>query len=236
MPTPIISVARRSATPLALLALILVTWACKEKTPPPTKSETTTAAPAAPVTAPAAPTAVNAPDSFRVAFATSRGPFVVAVTRAWSPKGADRFYELVKTGYFTDVRFFRVIPGFVAQFGMHGDPKTNDKWKERTIPDDPVVQSNKKGTIVFATRGPDTRSNQFFINLADNASLDRQGFSAFGRVVSGMSVVENIYSGYGETPEQERIASAGNAYLTKQFPKLDYIKAAKVVGEKTKAP
>src|SRR5439155_19002938 len=138
MPTPIISVARRSATPLALLALILVTWACREKTPPPTKSETTTAAPAAPVTAPAAPTAVNAPDSFRVAFATSRGPFVVAVTRAWSPKGADRFYELVKTGYFTDVRFFRVIPRFVEQFGMHGDPKTNDKWKERTIPDDPV--------------------------------------------------------------------------------------------------
>jgi peptidyl-prolyl cis-trans isomerase A (cyclophilin A) len=178
-----------------------------------------------------APSAVAtpAPDSFRVAFETTRGPVVVDVIRAWSPRGADRFHELVNAGYFTDVAFFRVLPGFVAQFGMHGDPAMNRRWGDRTIPDDAVAQSNARGTIVFATRGPNTRSNQFFINYSDNARLDGMGFSPFGRVAEGMSVVDSIYSAYGEAPDQERIAADGNGYLKRQFPKLDYIKSARIV-------
>jgi peptidyl-prolyl cis-trans isomerase A (cyclophilin A) len=178
--------------------------------------------------------ATPAPDSFRVAFETTRGPFVVQVIRAWSPQGADRFHELVNGGYFTDVGFFRVVPGFVAQFGMHGDAAVNRRWADRVIPDDPVVQSNARGTIVFATRGPNTRSNQFFINYSDNARLDGMGFSPFGRVVEGMSVVDSIYSGYGEAPDQERIAADGNAYLKRQFPRLDFIKSARIVGAETR--
>lgn len=173
-----------------------------------------------------------APDSFRVAFETTRGNFDVDVIRAWSPRGADRFHELVTTGYFTDVAFIRVLPGFVAQFGMHGDPAVNRRW-ERPILDDPVVQSNKRGTIVFATSGPHTRGNQFFINYSDNARLDRMGFSPFGRVVEGMSVVDSIYAGYGETPDQSRVGAEGNAYLKREFPRLDYIKSARIVGPTT---
>ena len=176
--------------------------------------------------------ATAAPDSFRVAFETTRGNFAVDVIRAWSPRGADRFHELVNAGYFTDVAFIRVLPGFVAQFGMHGDPAVNRRW-ERPIPDDSVVQSNKRGTIVFATSGPNTRGNQFFINYSDNARLDGMGFSPFGRVVEGMSVVDSIYSGYGETPDQSRVAAEGNAYLKREFPRLDYIKSARIVGPTT---
>jgi peptidyl-prolyl cis-trans isomerase A (cyclophilin A) len=182
------------------------------------------------------PSAVGtpAPDSFRVAFETTRGPFVVEVVRAWSPRGADRFHELVNAGYFRDIAFFRVVPGFVAQFGMHGVPAVNRNWDDRPIPDDPVAQSNKRGTLVFATSGPNTRTNQFFINYSDNARLDGMGFSPFGRVVEGIAVVDSIYSGYGETPDQARIAAQGNAYLKRQFPRLDYIKAARIVGPETR--
>lgn len=171
-----------------------------------------------------------APDSFRVAFETTRGNFVVDVIRAWSPRGVDRFHELVNAGYFTDIAFIRVVPGFVAQFGMHGDPDVNRRWEEQTIPDDPVAQSNKRGTIVFATRGPNTRGNQFFINYSDNARLDGMGFSPFGRVVEGMSVVDSIYAGYGEAPDQARVSADGNAYLRREFPRLDYITSVKIVG------
>ena len=171
-----------------------------------------------------------APDSFRVAFETTRGNFLVDVIRAWSPRGVDRFHELVNAGYFTDIAFIRVVPGFVAQFGMHGDPAVNRRWEEKTIPDDPVVQSNKRGMLVFATRGPNTRGNQFFINYSDNARLDGMGFSPFGRVVEGMSVVDSIYSGYGEAPDQARVSADGNAYLKREFPRLDYIKSARIVG------
>jgi peptidyl-prolyl cis-trans isomerase A (cyclophilin A) len=171
-----------------------------------------------------------APDSFRVAFETTRGNFVVDVFRDWSPRGVDRFHELVSSGYFSDVAFFRVLPGFVAQFGMHGDPDVSQRWMEKRIPDDPVVQSNKRGTIVFATAGPNTRGNQFFINFSDNTRLDQMGFSPFGRVVEGMSVVDSIYSGYGESPDQGRIAEEGNRYLKRNFPRLDYIKSARIVG------
>jgi peptidyl-prolyl cis-trans isomerase A (cyclophilin A) len=174
--------------------------------------------------------AAQAPDSFRVAFETTRGNFVVDVFRQWSPRGVDRFHELVSSGYFTDVAFFRVLPGFVAQFGMHGDPEVSQRWSDRRIPDDPVVQSNKRGTIVFATAGPNTRGNQFFINFSDNTRLDQMGFSPFGRVVEGMKVVDSIYAGYGESPDQGRIAAEGNRYLKRDFPRLDYIKSVRIVG------
>jgi peptidyl-prolyl cis-trans isomerase A (cyclophilin A) len=175
------------------------------------------------------PATTAAPDSFRVAFETTRGNFVVDVVRAWSPRGADRFHELVNAGYFKDVAFFRVLAGFVAQFGMHGDPAVNRQWEDKSIADDPVTQSNARGTIVFATSGPNTRANQFFINYSDNARLDGMGFSPFGRVVEGMSVVDSIYAGYGETPDQARIATQGNAYLQERFPRLDYIRSASIV-------
>lgn len=177
---------------------------------------------------PSTTTSATAPDSFRVAFATSRGPFTVQVTRALAPRGADRFYQLVSSGYFTGVRFFRVVPGFVAQFGMNGDPKVNADWSARTIPDDSVKTTNARGTLVFATAGPDTRSNQLFINLVDNSRLDAMGFAPIGRVVAGMSVVDSIYSGYGEAPNQDSISAQGNAYLERAFPKLDYITGARI--------
>ena len=214
---------------LALLALPLISVACKDKTPPAQPPEA--AAPSQPPLA----TDPAAPESFRVKFATSKGDFTVEVTRAWAPKGADRFYRLVKEGYFTDVRFFRVLPGFMAQFGMSGDPALNAKMDSLRIPDDPVTQSNTRGMVTFATAGPNTRSNQFFINYGDNASLDAQGFSPFARVVDGMSVVDAMYGGYGEGapsgrgPSQDLIATRGNEYLKRDFPKLDYIKSATIV-------
>ncbi|HMG70556.1 MAG TPA: peptidylprolyl isomerase [Gemmatimonadaceae bacterium] len=168
-------------------------------------------------------------------FATTKGDFTVEVTRAWAPKGADRFYRLVSEGYFKDVRFFRVLPGFMAQFGLSGNPALNAKMDTLRIPDDPVTQSNKRGMLTFATAGPNTRSNQFFINYADNASLDTQGFSPFGRVVDGMRVVDKMYGGYGEGvpngagPSQDSIEKKGNEYLQRAFPKLDYIKSATIV-------
>jgi peptidyl-prolyl cis-trans isomerase A (cyclophilin A) len=207
---------------IAVLLVAFVAIACGKDSSQQGSGSTSRAA-SAPPTAPA-------PDSFRVAFETTRGTFVVDAIRAWSPHGVDRFHDLVNAGYFTNVAFFRVVPGFIAQFGMHGDPDVNKRWGDNTIPDDPVVQSNKRGTIVFATAGPNTRGNQFFINFADNASLDQQGFSPIGRVVQGMSVVDSLYGGYGEEPEQSRIASEGNAYLKKEFPRLDYIKSARIVG------
>jgi peptidyl-prolyl cis-trans isomerase A (cyclophilin A) len=170
-----------------------------------------------------------------VKFATTKGDFTVEVTRAWAPKGADRFYRLVSEGYFKDVRFFRVLPGFMAQFGMSGDPALNAKLDSLRIPDDPVTQSNKRGMLSFATSGPNTRSHQFFINYGDNASLDPQGFSPFGKVVEGMKAVDALFSGYGEGapngpgPSQDSIALKGNEYLQRAFPKLDYIKSATLV-------
>lgn len=211
----------RPVAPLTLaLCAIAGTVACNRDAPPPRSDSA----------APAAPAAAQAPDSFRVAFETTRGNFAVDVFRDWSPRGADRFHELVTSGYFQDVAFFRVLPGFVAQFGMHGDPTVHQRWSDNRIPDDPVKQSNKRGTLVFATSGPNTRGNQFFINFSDNAGLDGQGFSPFGRVAEGMNVVDSIYAGYGEAPDQSRIAVDGNTYLKREFPRLDYIKSARVVG------
>lgn len=178
-----------------------------------------------------------APPKFRAKFETSKGVFVIEVIRDWSPKGADRFYELVKSGFYDDNRFFRVLPGFVVQFGLKGIPDTDMKWRDNKIDDDPPLQSNTPATVVFATGGPNTRTTQVFINLAPNERLDPQGFTPFGRVVEGMSVVAELYSGYGEGfpngsgPDQNRIVREGNAYLGRDFPKLDFIKKATVVSE-----
>jgi peptidyl-prolyl cis-trans isomerase A (cyclophilin A) len=179
----------------------------------------------------------KAPATFKVKFATSAGDFVVQVTRDWSPNGADRFYNLVKNGYYDDCRFFRVISGFMAQFGINGDPALNTAWREATIPDDPVKQSNARGFVTFAKTGaPNSRTTQLFINFADrNKMLDSQGFSPFGKITTGMEVVDKLYSGYGEGapsgqgPDQGKAQMEGNAYITKDFPKLDYIKTARIV-------
>lgn len=171
-----------------------------------------------------------APDAFKANFDTSAGAFVVEVHRDWSPNGADRFYNLAKRGYYDGLRFFRVIPGFMAQFGISGDPSISNVWRGARIPDDPGKQGNKRGTITFATAGPGTRTTQLFINLADNDFLDKQGFSPFGQVVSGMNNVQKIFGGYGEGapsgkgPDQGRVQLEGNKYLEAEFPKLDYIK------------
>ena len=176
----------------------------------------------------------QAPAAYKVRFDTSRGVFVVEVTRAWAPRGADRFYNLVKNGFYDNARFFRVISGFMVQFGIHGDPGIMARWRTAQISDDPVTQSNTKGMITFATAGPNTRTTQVFINFSDNSRLDQSGFAPFGRVVSGMNVVEAINAEYGEGapngrgPNQSRIQSEGNAYLSKDFPRMDYIKKATI--------
>ena len=172
--------------------------------------------------------APQAPASYRVVFTTNKGPFTVEVHRDWAPLGADRFYELVKDGFYDGNRFFRVVPGFVVQWGINGDPAVQAKWRDKTIPDDPVKESNQLGTITFATSGPNTRTTQLFINLANNGSLDGQGFAPFGQVISGLNVVESLYSGYGQMPDQNQIQMQGNAYLQSQFPMLDYIETARI--------
>lgn len=176
----------------------------------------------------------TAPAVYKATFDTSKGPFAVEVHRDWAPNGADRFYNLVKNGFYNDSRFFRVISGFMVQFGINADPKISAPWREAQIKDDPVTESNKRGFITFATAGPNTRTTQVFINFNDNSALDRQGFAPFGRVVSGMNVVDSLYSGYGEGaprgqgPDQGRIQREGNAYLTREFANLDYIKKASI--------
>jgi peptidyl-prolyl cis-trans isomerase A (cyclophilin A) len=177
----------------------------------------------------------TAPDTFRVAFATSEGPFTVEVYRDWAPQGAQRFYNLVRAGYYDGNHFFRVIPGFMAQFGLHGDPAVNEAWAETSFPDDPVAHSNERGTITFATRGPNTRTTQLFINFSDNAQLDGMGFAPFGRIVEGMPIVDRLHGGYGEGapagrgPDQMRIRTEGRDYLAREFPQLDYITSARIV-------
>jgi len=177
----------------------------------------------------------KAPAKYKVKFVTTQGDIVFEVTRAWAPNGADRFYNLVKIGYFEDVAFFRVINDFMAQFGIHGAPAVNAKWREARIEDDPVKESNKRGYLTFATSGPNSRTVQMFINFKDNSRLDGSGFSPIGKVVEGMDVVDKLYKGYGEGaprgegPDQGRLQMQGNTYLQEQFPKLDYIKSASVL-------
>jgi peptidyl-prolyl cis-trans isomerase A (cyclophilin A) len=170
-----------------------------------------------------------APATYSAQFDTTVGPFVVQVHRAWAPKGADRFYNLVKNGFFNDARFFRVLPNFMVQFGINGDPSIQTAWRDANITDDPVTQSNKRGYVTFATAGPGTRTTQVFVNFKNNAGLDAQGFAPFGEVTSGMEVVDKINAEYRENPDQGRIQMQGNAYLTRAFPRLDYVKRATIV-------
>jgi peptidyl-prolyl cis-trans isomerase A (cyclophilin A) len=238
---------RRSLAVLALAALVTASSVQAQTKPPTTPQRGTTAKPPAgrgrgTATA-ASPTAAMkaklknpaalkdvAPAEFRASFDTSAGPFVIVVHRAWSPKGADRFYNLVKYGFFDGCRFFRVLPGFMAQFGINGDPIVQEPWRDANIPDDPPGQSNKRGTVSFAAQSrPNTRSTQLFINFKDNTFLDSQGFTPFGEVVSGMESVDKINSLYRDRPDQGQIQQRGNAYLNEQFPNLDYVKKATIV-------
>jgi peptidyl-prolyl cis-trans isomerase A (cyclophilin A) len=179
--------------------------------------------------APPAPAAV--PDSFLVALATNRGRVVIAVHRDWAPHGAARVYQLVRAGYFDGARFFRVLPRFVAQFGLPGDPRLARTALAATIPDDPVRRSNLHGTVTFAMAGPNTRTTQLFINLADNRRLDALGFAPVGRVVEGVAIADALNGEYGEAPSQDAIGRQGNTYLTGAFPRLDYIVTARVARE-----
>ena len=182
------------------------------------------------------PAALNeqAPAVYKAKFDTSKGAFVIEVHRDWAPLGADRFYNLVKNGFFNNVRFFRVISGFMVQFGINGDPNISSRWREARIRDDAVKQSNTRGMVTFATAGPNTRTTQVFINFGDNSQLNGMGFAPFGQVISGMNVVDSLYSGYGEGaprgagPDQGRLQQEGNAYLTKEFSKMDYVKKATI--------
>lgn len=171
----------------------------------------------------------KAPPDFKVRFTTTAGDFVVEVHRDWAPLGADRFYNLVRRGFFTNASFFRVVPGFVVQFGLNADPAINHAWHDSNIQDDPVKQTNKRGSLVFATAGPNTRTTQLFINYGNNARLDGMGFAPFGEVVEGMDVVDKIYPGYREQPQQDQITDQGDAYISQNFPKIDKIKLARVV-------
>jgi peptidyl-prolyl cis-trans isomerase A (cyclophilin A) len=216
---------------------------------PPASAVTTAAAPA-PAPRPSGPLASavhpllldpanakeTAPDVFKAKFSTTKGDFVIEVHRDWSPNGADRFYNLVKLGFYDDTRFFRAIDGFMVQFGISGDPAINTKWQEHGIPDDPVKHSNTKGTVTFAQKGtPGSRTTQIFVNVVDNARLDPSRFAPFGQVLQGMDIVDSLFKGYGEGapmgmgPDQGHIQAEGNAYLDAKFPKLDGVKKAEIV-------
>lgn len=176
-----------------------------------------------------------APDQFRVDFETTRGTFRIEVQRDLAPVGVDRFYYLVTHGFYDGLAFFRVIENFIAQFGIHSDPVINRVWRHAQIPDDPVVESNLRGTLAFAKAGPDTRTTQLYFNLRDNENLDAMGFAPFAHVIDGMDVLDSIYSGYGEGwpsgngPNQEEIQEQGKTYLSEQFPHLDYIIEARIL-------
>jgi peptidyl-prolyl cis-trans isomerase A (cyclophilin A) len=181
----------------------------------------------------------KAPDTYQARFETSKGTFVIQVRRAWAPNGADRFYNLVKSGFYDNCKFFRVMPSALVQWGINGDPKINAAWAKATIPDDPVKQSNRKGYVSFAKGGKNSRTAQVFVNLSDeNVLLDGEGFAPFGTVVKGVDVVNSYYGEYGDIqpvgkkgPNQNLIEIQGNEYLEKYFPKLDFIKSATIIDQ-----
>ena len=243
---------------MKVLLILSIAGAVLAQTPPPATKAPAKSAPA-PATATPAKTAptptpaalfhpetlkAKAPDLYRVKFVTTHGDFVVEVHRDWAPLGADRLYNLVKNKFFTDNSFYRFSPGFIVQFGVHANPAVTKAWAAATIKDDPVKESNKKGTLTFAMGGPNTRSTDFFINFKDNTPLDGMGFSPLGTVTEGMDIVEGLYSGYGEMkgmgagtgPDQPLVQSQGKAYLDKNFPKLDSIKSATVIFPEAPAP
>ena len=223
----------RTAVLFMLAGALLV--GCPKEEEAPSKSEgDETPAPAQEEATKVTPEKGQAPAQYTVELDTTKGAIVIDVRRDWAPHGADRFYELVQNGYFTDVAFFRVISGFMAQVGISGDPALNVEWRVKTIPDDPVKASNARGIVTFATSGPNSRTTQFFINFSDNSNLDGMGFAPFGKV-KDMAAVDALYDGYGEGyprgsgPAQGRMQSEGNTYLRESFPKLDYIKSAKII-------
>ena len=201
--------------------------AARKQAQPPTPEEANT------LLTPAA-LSETAPPVFHARFETTKGDFTVEVHREWSPNGADRFYNLVSAGFYDEARFFRVISGFMAQFGINGDPEVSALWRARRIEDDSVTQSNTRGFVSFAMKGPNTRTTQVFINYGDNSRLDEMGFSPFGRVVEGIEVVDQLHAGYGEGaprgsgPSQEEIRTRGNSYLDENFPDLDHVVKATV--------
>jgi len=216
---------------LPLFAL-LFTIGCGESAPPPPYVRPANR----PLVRPDAPEMkAKAPERFKARFTTTQGTFTITVTREWAPLGADRFYALVRSGFYDDARLFRVLSGFMCQFGIPADPAESALWKEATIPDDPAIESNTRGRVTYAISGPNTRTTQLFINTSNNRRLDRQGFAPFGQVTEGMEVVDKFYDGYGEGapngsgPSQERMEKQGNPYLQADFPKLDYIKKAEIV-------
>jgi peptidyl-prolyl cis-trans isomerase A (cyclophilin A) len=230
-----------------LLAIVLPLAAavgCQKSGSPPGGQQAPAPPPAAaPPPAPGSPPAAlptppaqpeQGPAVWKARFVTTKGEFVIEVHRDWAPLGADRFYNLVKGGFYDRVKFFRAIPGFMVQFGINGDPAVSRAWKDANINDDPVVRSNTRGFITFATAGPNTRTTQVFINLVDNVRLDTIGFSPFGQIVSGLDVVDSLYTGYGEGmprgngPSQSRIENEGNAYLDRDFPRLDAVQSATI--------
>jgi peptidyl-prolyl cis-trans isomerase A (cyclophilin A) len=225
----------RGTITICIPILIAIGSACGNGSP---QTEVKAPEPAAAVEPAAAPAPAakpgQAPEAYAVKLETTKGEIVIDVQRKWAPHGADRFHELVKKGYYNDVAFFRVIAGFMAQTGISGDPALNTEWRVKKIPDDPVVESNRRGMVTFATSGPNSRTTQFFINLADNGKLDGMGFSPFGKV-RNMTTVDGIHSGYGEGaprgkgPMQGRVQQEGNEYLKKEFPDLDYIKSAQIL-------
>ena len=202
---------RAAALPLALLLTSLIALGCGG-------SDSGEAVPSGP-----------APDSFRVAFRTNRGTLIVESHRAWAPHGVDRFYQLVNEHFFDENRFFRVLPGFIAQFGASDDRKRNEYWEDRKLPDDSAALKNERGTISFAHLGPGTRTHQLFINLKNNPNLDREGFAPVARIVEGMEVADSINDEYGQDPKYDMIAKLGNKYLARMFPRLDYIESARVM-------
>jgi peptidyl-prolyl cis-trans isomerase A (cyclophilin A) len=227
----------------AFVLCALLPLACTSSTAP--KSGAAEEASAKPVDEPAvAPELLDpdaatatAPDDYVVEFTTTEGKFVVTVHRAWAPIGADRFYNLVRLGFYDDVAFFRVVEGFMVQFGLHGAPKVNTKWKVARIADDKRTQPNRKGTISFANSGPNTRTTQVFINFNDNVPLDSMGFAPFGEVTAGMDVVMKLHNGYGDGPpsgpgpDQREIERNGNSYLRRRYPELDWIEKATIVSK-----
>jgi peptidyl-prolyl cis-trans isomerase A (cyclophilin A) len=224
---------------LALAVPLLGAGACgKQSASPPASPPPASPPPASPpaATAPIPPAQPEqAPALYKVKLTTTKGEVVIEVHRDWAPLGADRFYNLIKAGFYDKAKFFRAIPGFMVQFGINGDPAVSRAWKDQRISDDPVVKSNTRGYITFATAGRNTRTTQVFINLVDNQRLDGSGFSPFGQVVSGMEVVDSFYTGYGEGapngmgPQQARIESEGNSYLDRDFPRLDAIQSGTIV-------
>ena len=226
---------------LALTPLAAAIWAVPQAPPVPKRTTSSTAHPAtaaqrssASLLNPAS-LKLQAPALFDAKFVTTKGDFVVEVTRAWSPRGADRFYNLVKYHFYDGASFFRVIQGFVAQFGISARPDVSRAWENAKISDDPVTQRNTRGMLTFATAGPNTRTTQIFINLGENTNLDGMGFSPFGKVSSGTEVIDKLYSDYGDAPpdghgpDQNRIQREGRPYLLKSFPSLDEIKTIVIV-------